>query len=403
MVKEPTREELNARIRQLENRLIEFDDVKTALGELEEKYNALVENANDAIFVLQDGRVRLANSRALEIGGVLAEELENIHFAEYLHPEEKEKVLDRYQKRLKGEKVLNMYPFRMINRQGEVVWVEVNAVLIEWQGRPATLNIVRDITSQKLFENQYFQTDSLATVRTLAGGMAHGFNNLLMGIQASASVLALSIDKSDRLYEELERIEGCVDEAAGLAKQLVGFAQCGKYNIRRLDLNRIAEDVVSTLGRSNKKIRINKDYASHLWPVEGDKGQIDQVLMNILLNAWQAITHKGDITIRTRNTTLQEMRVKTRGIRPGKYVKISIRDSGMGMDEMICKRVFEPFFTTKEVGLNRGLGLACAYGIIANHNGMIDVTSAKDIGSTFSILLPAMEEIKKHAASSDRH
>ncbi len=402
MAKEPTCDELKARIRQLEDQLVEFDDVKTAHIELKEKYRVLVENANDAIFVLQDGVVRLANSRALEIGGVLAEELDSVHFSEYLHPEEKEKVVGRYRKRLKGEKVLNMYPFRMINRQGEVVWVEVNAVLIEWQGRPATLNIVRDITSQKLFENQYFQTDSLATVRTLAGGLAHGFNNLLMGIQGSASLLALSIDKHDPLYQDLERIETCVDQAAKLAKQLVGFAQCGKYNVRQLDLNQIVEEVVSTLGRGNKQIHIQKDYASDLWPVEGDQRQIDQVLMNILLNAWQAIKIKGVITIKTCNTTLQEVRVQTQGIRPGKYIKISVQDSGMGMDETICKRVFEPFFTTKGAGLNRGLGLACAYGIVANHNGMIDVTSAKNIGTTFSVLLPVMKKTKKQPSSPDR-
>jgi len=395
MAKDPTCEELEARIRLLEHQLVQFADFKKKFRGLEEKYKVLVENANDAIFVRQDGVVRFANPRVLEISGVLADELEKFHFSEYLHPEEKEKVVGRYQQRLRGEKVLNMYPFRMINRQGEVVWVEVNAVLVDWQGRPATLNIVRDITSQKLFENQYFQTDSLTTVRTLAGGLAQGFNNLLMGIQGSASILALSIKKSNRLYENLERIEGCVDEASRLAKQLVGFAQCGKYHVQQLDLNQVVEAAVATHGRSKKKIHIKRDYGSDLWPVEGDKGQIDQVLMTILLNAWQAIMDRGEISIKTRNTTLQEVRSQTQGIQPGKYVKVSVQDSGTGMDETVRNRVFEPFFTTKEVGRSRGLGLACAYGIMANHKGMIGVTSIKGVGSTFSILFPSMEEVKR--------
>ncbi len=392
MTNEQTPQSLQAHIRELERQLSELTEVKAELRGLEEKYKVLVENANDAIIVIQDGKVKFANPRSLDISGILAEELQVSHYTDYLHPEEKEKVVRRHKRRLKGEKVLNMYPLRIVNRQGQVVWVEVNAVLIEWEGAPATLNIIRDITSQKMLESQFHQLDNLETVRTLAAGIAHGFNNLLMGIQGSASLLTLSIKKDNPLFENIERVETCVDESAKLVRQLVEFAQCGKYRVETIHLEQVVDEVMATIQRSNKEITIGKACASDLWPVTADKGQIDQVFINILLNAWQAIPAKGEIEISAENTIIHEEPRHASGVGPGRYVKIVVRDSGVGMDETICKRVFEPFFTTKGVANHRGLGMACVFGIVANHNGMIDVTSVKGIGSTFTVLLPAAEK-----------
>lgn len=384
--------DLERRIQELEQQVNASLTFKKAFVDLEEKYKVLVENANDAIFVLQNNKVKFANPKSLEIAGIVAAELEQKNYTDFLHPDEKEKVVQRHQKRLKGEKVLSMYPLRLINKDGDVIWVEVNAVRIDWEGQPATLNIIRDITSQKLGEVSFSQANHLTSVRTLAGGLAHELNNLLTGIQGRASLLSMALGKSDPLHAHIEEMERLINEAAKLSRQLVGFAQSGKYRLEKINLNQLAEQALASLNNRTKPIDIRKDYDEHLWPVEADPSQLDQVLMNVLVNAWQAIADKGCITIKTENMMLQEGRTPGHSIQPGPYVKISIKDTGIGMDDGIRKRVFEPFFTTKAVGRHRGLGLSSVYGIVVNHSGLVDVASAPGQGSTFSILLPAALE-----------
>lgn len=386
-----TQNDLQDQIRVLEEQLTEPDRADKRLNDLEKKYQVLVEHANDAIFVLQDGKVEFANPRSLEIVGIMAEELDGKSFEDFLHPDEKEKVVQRHQKRLKGEKVLNMYPLRLINSAGDVVWVEVNAVRIEWLGKPATLNIIRDITFQKLYEAAFSQANKLTTVRTLAGGLAHELNNLLMGIQGRASLLTMGLGSASPLQAHVDQMEELIREAAKLSKQLVGFAQCGKYRVDQVDINRVLEEAVASISCSNKKITIQKRFDAALWHIEADRSQIDQALMSVVLNARQAIEDTGTISLTTENIILREARPHIENLIPGRYVKISIKDDGMGMDDTIRKRVFEPFFTTKVIGRHRGLGLACAYGIIVNHGGLIDVTSAPDMGSNFTIWLPAAD------------
>lgn len=370
----------------------ELADVKDALRQAEDKYRILVENANDAIFVLQDGRLRFANPKALALGGVLAEDLDKVPFTEYLHPEERDLIVQRHEKRLKGEKILDMYPLRIVTRNGDIFWGEVNAVRIEWEGKPATLNIIRDITSQKLIEQQYFQSESLATLRTLAGGMAHSINNLLMGIQGRVSLLYRHLGLNDARREHLEGMEACIDEATKLTRQMLGFAQSGKYKVTPVNLNDIVESVTRAFDITQKQINLIKRCRHDLWIVEADRQQIEQVLMNLLLNAWQAIPEHGQVVIATENFEMAEGRDRSLDVRAGKCVKLTVRDTGVGMDEIVRKRAFEPFFTTKGFGRHRGLGLSSVYGIIANHNGFVDIESIPAGGSTISIYLPALPD-----------
>ncbi|RJQ75578.1 MAG: PAS domain S-box protein [Desulfobacteraceae bacterium] len=373
----------------LEKKAQEIADLKNALRQAEDKYRILVENANDAIFVLQDGRIRFANPKALALGGVLAEDLEKVPFSEYLHPAEKETVIERHEKRLQGEKILSMYPLRIITRKGDMFWAEVNAVRIDWEGRPATLNIIRDITSQKLFEEHYFQNESLANLRTLSGGMAHSINNLLMGIQGRVSLLYRSLGQDNVCVDHLQGIEACVADAAKLTRQMQGFAQSGKFNVTRVNMNVVIEEVAATFTDRRDQIALTTAFQPDLWPVKVDRQQMEQVVMNILLNAWQAISDKGEVIIKTENFELSEGREKFQDVRAGRCVKLTFRDTGLGMDAAVRKRVFQPFFTTKGYGRHRGLGLSCVYGIITNHDGMIDIDSIPGSGTTVYIYLPA--------------
>ncbi|MCJ7682905.1 MAG: PAS domain S-box protein, partial [Desulfobacteraceae bacterium] len=166
------------------------------LRESEEKYRLLIENATDAIFIAQDEVLKFANPKAEDMTGYSAEELAKIPFVDLIHPEDKDIVLERHVKRLKGEEIPSIYSFRILNRSGEELSVELNAVIINWEGRPATLNFLRDITAQKKLEAQLQQAQKMESIGTLAGGIAHDFNNLLMAIQGRASIMLMSKDSS---------------------------------------------------------------------------------------------------------------------------------------------------------------------------------------------------------------
>ena len=363
-----------------------------ALQESEEKYRLLVENANDAIFIVQDEKIEFPNPKAIEMNRSFGLDLDRVPFFNYIHPEDRDMVLDRQKRRIKGEKVPNVYTFRLINEDGEEIWVELNAALISWEGQPATLNFLRDITPLKRLETQLQQVRRLEALGTLAGGIAHDFNNLLMGIQGRVSLMTMETDSSYPHYDELKDIEDIVGSGADLTKQLLGFARSGKYDVKPTDLNELIGKTSTMFGRIHKGIRIHPSYQEDIWAAEVDRGQIEQVLLNLYVNAWQAMPGGGELYLQTTNVTLDENHVKPYQLKPDKFVKISVTDTGVGMDESTRQRIFEPFFTTKEMGRGTGLGLASAYGVIRNHGGFIDVSSEKGQGSNFTIYLPASEK-----------
>jgi PAS domain S-box-containing protein len=362
------------------------------LKESEEKYRLLVENANDAIFIAQDEVVKFPNPKTKAMLGYCAEELAKISFVDLIHPEDRAMVLDRHKRRPEEEESPSAYSFRIINRAGEELWVQLNSVFIIWEGRPATLNLLRDITQQKKLEAQLLQAQRMEAMGTLAGGIAHDFNNILMGIQGNASLILLDTDSSFTHYERLRNIEQGVQSGAELTKQLLGFARGGKYEVKPTDLNELIERSSDMFGRTKKQVTIHARYQKDIWPVDLDQGQIEQVLLNLYVNAWQAMPGGGDLYLETENVSLDKAYLKVFGLEPGRYVKMSITDTGVGMDEATQQRIFEPFFTTREMGRGTGLGLASAYGIIKNHGGIINVYSEKGKGTTFNFYLPASEK-----------
>ncbi len=370
--------------------ITEQKNIRTALRESESKYRKLVENATEAIFIAQDEKIKFPNRIALKMLGLDVAALEELPFLEFVHPEDQNRVIDIHRRRLDGDKALPpTYAFRVINRQGVEYEVELNAVAIEWEGRPATLNFVRDITEQRRLERSLRQAQKMDAIGTLAGGIAHDFNNLLMGIQGHTSLMLTDSDPSHPFYVHLKGIEEYVKSAADLTRQLLGFARGGKYEAKPVDLNDLIDKSAQLFGRTKKEIVIHKKLQPGLWTVVADRQQIEQVLINIYVNAWQAMPAGGQLYLQTDNVLLDGSYVKPFLIQQGNYVKISITDTGIGMDETIKQKIFEPFFTTKEVGRGTGLGLASAYGIIKNHHGLINVYSEKHKGTTFTIYLPA--------------
>jgi two-component system, cell cycle sensor histidine kinase and response regulator CckA len=206
----------------------------------------------------------------------------------------------------------------------------------------------------------------------------------------------LEMNISHPFYEKLKGIEDQVRSGAELTKQLLGFAQGGKYEVNVVDLNEIINKSSTMFGRTKKEISIHRTYEKDLWAVEVDRGQIEQVLLNMYVNSWQAMPGGGELFLETSNIILDDEYVKPFSVKPGRYVKISITDTGIGMDEKTMERIFDPFFTTKEMGRGTGLGLASAYGIIKSHNGFISVYSEKGTGTTFTVHIPVSDKKVMH-------
>jgi signal transduction histidine kinase/DNA-binding response OmpR family regulator len=250
---------------------------------------------------------------------------------------------------------------------------------------------LRDLSETKSLEDQLRQSQKMEAIGTLAGGIAHNFNNLLMGIQGRSSLMLMDTTADHPFLEHLHGIEALVQEAAGLTKQLLGYARGGKYDPVPTELNTLVAKNLRMFASTRKEIETTEDYANGLWRVEVDRSQLNQVLLNIFVNAWQAMPEGGQLSVTTANTELDTRAAATCGVAPGRYAVISIKDSGRGMSRTTLQRIFDPFFTTQHAGRGAGLGLASAYGIIRNHDGFIDVDSDLGKGTRFSVYLPATD------------
>jgi two-component system cell cycle sensor histidine kinase/response regulator CckA len=360
-----------------------------ALRRSEEKYRLLVEHANDAIFVVRDGRICFANPSTLHISGYTQHEIYGLKLQDLIHPKDRDWVIRRHLDRLEGSDVPASYAFRLLTREKKQVWLHLDAVKITWEERPATINFARNITREKHLEMQFHQAQKMEAIGTLAGGIAHDFNNLLMGMQGCISLLKMRIPPKDPNQARLESLIGLVASGADLTRQLLGFSRGGYFEVKPTNVREILKKTAKLFSRTRKDIRMHETYAQGLWTTEIDRGQIEQVLLNILVNAGHAMAAGGDIFLSAENITLTDDFVGAFDRPPGRYVLISIRDTGTGMDDEVKQRAFEPFFTTKPMGRGTGLGLASAYGIVKNHKGIIDLFSEKGWGTIFRIFLPA--------------
>ncbi|MCX5826540.1 MAG: response regulator [Deltaproteobacteria bacterium] len=241
-------------------------------------------------------------------------------------------------------------------------------------------------------EAQLRQAQKMEAIGTLAGGIAHDFNNILMGIQGHLSLMLFQIDATHPFHPRLMTLEKLVESGSKLTSQLLGYARKGRYEVKPIDLNSIISGNVETFKRMRKDVLFIFDFAENLSLVEADTGQMEQILMNLFVNAADAMPDGGEIIVRTENTMIQAMPVQPFTLKPGHYVLLTISDMGVGMDEATRERIFEPFFTTKEMGRGTGLGLASVYGIVKGHDGYIDVQSEPNKGTTFRIYFPVSQQ-----------
>ncbi len=369
--------------------ITEFKEAEAALRQSEENYRLVIENSRDAIFILQNERIQFPNPRTYQLLGYAIGELRETVFTNYVHPKDRDTASFQQQEILKDRG--GNATFRIVASDGRVLWVENSAVAVRWKEQPATLNFMRDITAQKNIEAQLQNAQKMEAIGTLAGGIAHDFNNLLMSVNGYAALMLHDLEKRHPHFDLLKKIEEQVRSGANLTKQLLGFARGGRYEVKALDLNEVVEKSSTLFGRTKKEIAIHRRLQPDLWGVEADRGQLEQVMLNLFVNAWHAMPEGGSLYLDTRNVDVEEDYVKPFDLKAGRYVRISFTDTGIGMDEKTRKRIFEPFFTTKEMGRGVGLGLASVYGIVRGHRGFINVYSEKDKGTTFNIYLPASD------------
>jgi len=366
-----------------------------AVRQSEQRYRFLVENVLLGLFIceISSGRFLFLNQRIREIFGYGTDEGLDMSIWDVIHPDEHNLLKKRIEAKIKGKlPPSDTVIYTAIKRDGSHFRVEINASPVTYQGIPAMQGIAVDVTEKEMLENQLQQARKMEAIGTLAGGIAHDFNNLLMAVQGNTSLMLLDFDSDHPHRERLKNIEKYVQRGADLTKQLLGFARGGKYEVRLTDLNELMMMSSKMFGRTKKEITIQSKYQEGLWTVEVDQGQIEQVLLNLYVNAWQAMPGGGKLFIQTENVILDETYAKLFKLAAGKYVKITVMDTGVGMDETTSQRIFDPFFTTKEMGRGTGLGLASAYGIVKNHGGIIYVYSEMGEGTTFNIYLPASEK-----------
>ena len=369
------------------------EQAKAALRESEEKYRLLVENATDAIYIAQDGSAKFANPKAEKMTGYTAEELAQISFVDIIHPEDRGMVFERYLKRLKGEDPPNIYSFRIISKSGEELPVELNTVLVNWKGRPATLNFLRDNTEKERLEAQLRQAQKMEAVGTLSGGIAHDFNNILGIILGNTELAMDDVPEWNPARGNLEEIRNACFRAKDVVQQILSFS-------RRTETHRKPFRMVPILKESLKLLRasiptsidILQDIQTDADTVFGNPTQLHQVLINLCTNAAHAMEEGGILKITLTNHVLDgRAAAPYPHAAPGRYVKLSVEDTGCGMPPEIMNRIFDPYFTTKDVDKGTGMGLAVVHGIVEGHEGVLSVRSKPKEGSTFDILFPAVD------------
>ncbi len=492
-----------------------------ALRESEAKYSALVEKSKDGIIIISEGVLKYINKASTDLVGYSPKEMIGINFLNFAAPDYREIVLNRYTDRMGGKDVPSIYEIELLRKDGKTIPVELNAIRIDFEGKPADLAIIRDITERKRVEEtlhrekekfrvlveesplgvsliekdgrykyinpkfvemfgytlediptgrkwfkkaypdkeyrdqvistwitdlkkfkhgesrprpftvtckdgskkvinfrpvtmetgeqfiicediterkqleaQLQQAQKMEAIGTLAGGIAHDFNNILQAIFGYTQILLMGKEPSNPDYEKLEAIEKSAQRASDLTKRLLIFSRKVESKLRPMDLNNEIEQVSKMLERTiPKMINIELHLSVDIKIINADPAQIEQIMMNLGVNARDAMPDGGRLIFETENVILDEQYCKTHlGARPGQYVKLSISDTGHGMDKEILRHIFDPFYTTKETGKGTGLGLAMVYGIVKSHSGYIMCYSEPDEGTIFKIYFPIIEK-----------
>ncbi len=376
---------------------------KTAALQSEMHYRQLIENIGDIIFTTDlEGNITFVSKNE---AGIIDYEPANLlgrNIKDLLLTESVVIFQENSKKQIMRETV-HPYEIKFVAADGRYVPMEINTSLLhDTEGNPVGIEgTIRDMTEHKRLESELFQARKMEAVGTLAGGIAHDFNNIIQGISGFTEILLLGKKKNAPDYKKLTHIKTQAFRASELTGQLLAFSRKAESRLQPLDLNGEIEKLKEVFVRTvPKMINIRFHLSGKLNLVNADPNQIEQIVMNLIINARDAMADGGELIVWTENATLEGRYCQTlQGAAPGEYVLLAVSDTGMGMDRDVVEHIFEPFYTTKEVDKGTGLGLAMVYGIVKNHNGHVYCESMPDQGTTFKIYLPVVkgESISQNA------
>lgn len=376
-------------------------DLASQLRESEARFRSLADTASCAIFTFSDV-IEYMNATGAGMTGYSVAEIVGQPLSKLVHPLDRDWIRDRAAARLRGEPIPPRYEFRLLTKDGATRWIDFTAGTVRVGDRALGLGTAFDVTDRVLatearvgMERQLLETQKLESLGLLAGGVAHDFNNLLTVIQGNAGILREAMDDPDGAAVCLRNIEETCRRASDLVRQMLAYAGRGKFHIQATNLNQIVQEIAQLLAVSiPKAVALRFELAPGLPSIEADVAQMQQVVMNLVTNAAEAIGEApGTITLRSGEEVLDDRAAAglraAETLKPGRFVYVEVQDTGMGMDADTLARIFDPFFTTKFTG--RGLGLAAMQGIVRGHGGAVRVHSVPGEGTTFRIYFPAGE------------
>ena len=374
----------------------ELEIMQGALQESEEKYRTILASIEDGYYeVDMEGNFTFFNDALCEIYGYPGNELMGMNIRKLTDQETAKQGYSIFNKVYTTGRPVKGFEWQVVQKDGTKRSVEASVSLrMNAEGAPLGLQgIIRDISEKQRLEARLQHAQRMESIGTLAGGIAHNFNNLLMGIMGYTSLMLLDTDSDHPNFKMLKNIVKQVESGSKMTRQLLGYAREGGYEVKPINLNLLIKETSDTFGITKKGITVHQDLSEKLYGIMADQSQMEQVLMNLYVNAADAMEGGGDLFLKTDNVTHEEMTGEHyHDVKPGNYVLLTVRDTGVGMDRETRERIFEPFFTTKGLGRGTGLGMASTYGIIKAHGGYIHLFSEKGQGTTFKIYVPATEQ-----------
>lgn len=393
-------------IRSMRRWIEEQSDTEANLRESEERYRDLFENANDLIqSVDENGGFIYVNRKWKNVLGYTDDEIKGLTLIDILRKDTIPHCMEIFNELQKGKDIENVEAV-FVTKGGDEVFVEGKVGAKMQDGKfISTKGIFRDVTDRKRLEGQLLHARKMEAIGQMAGGVAHGFNNILTSIIGYADLLGMKLQPESPLKGYVDHIIHSSERAAGLTRDLLTYSRKQSVNMRLQDLNEIIRTSEVFLSRVlGDAVELSLMLSNDNMPVMADRNQMDQVMKNLVANSTDAMPDGGSIIIRTSRYYIDDAFIREKGYgKRGEYALVTVMDTGSGIDEKIKDKIFEPFFTTKEFGVGTGLGLSIVYGIIKQHNGFIDVQSDSSKGTTFSLYLPlAHIRHDKEASSLDK-
>jgi len=361
------------------------------LNKSEQWHRSLFDSATDGIIVLdRNGIVLKTNDNACAMHGYSKDDLLGAHISLLENDDHREKMAERMLRILAGESLV--FETTHNKKDGSPLHLEISSKAIAIDNELYIQSFYRDVTEKKKLREHLLQSQKMESIGVLAGGIAHDFNNILSAILGHAEIIRLHTSLDSKSLRSLQVIEDVSIKAGGMISKLLGFARKSTYEMLPLNINTVILDTVKLLERMlGADIKLNIDLSDRLPVIQGDINQLEQVMMNLLVNARDALPEGGRIDIATRYREVKDgMTDVPHYVQPGHYAEITVSDTGAGIPDQVVQKIFEPFFTTKERGKGTGLGLSMAYGAVKEHGGYINVQSQVGRGSTFTVYLPVV-------------